>query len=99
VTRVTKKSKGAKLKFSEAAFYIGKGVKHKHHKHGKVVITYTANATKDHVPATVDLSLAGLKPGTQTLKVVLFYKRTKREHGHKKTVTVTKTIKVKFSIC
>jgi hypothetical protein len=95
----TKKSKGARLKFSKAAFYIGKGVEHKHHKHGKVVINYTANATKHHVPATVDLSLAGLKPGTHTLKVVLSYKQTKREHGHKKTVTVTKTMNVTFSVC
>ncbi len=95
----TKKSKGTKLKFSKSAFYIDRGVKHKHHKHGKTVITYTANATKSHVPATVDLSLTGLKSGTHTLKVLLSYKQTKREHGHRKTVTVAKTLKVKFSVC
>jgi sugar lactone lactonase YvrE len=102
------RSRAAKLKFSKVVFYIDKGVKHKRHKtvrtrSGKkkkvVVITYTANATKDHVPVTVELSLAGLKPGTDTLKVVVSYKQTKLEHGHKKSVTVTKTLKVKFAVC
>lgn len=101
-------SKAAKLTFSGAAFYIDKGVEHKRHKtkherNGKtkkvVVITYTANATKHHVPVSVDLSLAGFKPGTHTLKVVVSYKRTERKHGHKKSVTVKKTVKVNFTIC
>ena len=104
----TAKSKGAKLKFSSAAFYIGKGVKHTRHKmvrtrKGKkkkeLVTFYAPNATAHHVPVTVDLSLKGMRAGTHTLKVVVSYKETKRKHGHKKTVTVTKTLNVKFSIC
>lgn len=102
------KSRAAKLKFSSAAFYIDKGVRHTRHKSkltstGKtkkvVVITYTANATKHRVPVTVTLKLTGLKHGTHTLKVVLSYRETVRKHGHKKTVTVRKTVKVKFTVC
>jgi hypothetical protein len=102
------KSKRAKLKFSSGAFYLDKGIKRTHHKtvrtrngkHKTVIVTvYTANATAHHVPVGVDLSLAGLKRGTHTLRVVVSYKETKREHGHKKTVTVTKTLKGKFSVC
>jgi hypothetical protein len=102
------KSRRAKLKFVDARFYIGKGLKHKHKKtiitrtgkHKRVTITsYKPNATKDHVPATVELSLTGLKPGTHTLKVVASYKETERKHGHKVEVTVTKTLEVKFTVC
>jgi DNA-binding beta-propeller fold protein YncE len=93
------RSKGAKLKFSKAAFYIDKGIEHKRHRKGKVVISYSANATKDHVPVMLEFSLAGLKPGTHRLKVVLSYKQTKRKHGHKTTVTISKTMKVKFTVC
>jgi DNA-binding beta-propeller fold protein YncE len=101
-------SKAAKLKFSKVAFYVDKGVQHKRHKtvrthSGKnkkvLVISYTANATRDHVPVTVELSLTGLKPGTHTLKVVVTYKETKRKHGHQKTITITKTLRVKFTVC
>jgi hypothetical protein len=103
-----RKSKRAKLKFSSAAFFIDKGVKHVHRKtehtrSGKkktvIVTTYTANATKHRVPVTLALSLRGLKPGTHTLKVVNSYKETTRKHGHPKTVTVTKTLTEKFKVC
>lgn len=52
-----------------------------------------------YVPATLELSIAALKPGTHTLTVRLAYKRTKHKHGHKITLTVTKTLKVKFKVC
>jgi Putative Ig domain len=101
-------SKAAKLKFSSAAFYIDKGVKHKRHKtvrthKGKkstvVVIVYGANATTHHVPATSNLTLKGEKSGTHKLRVVVFYKEPTRKHGHKATKTVTKTLNVSFSVC
>jgi hypothetical protein len=97
-------SKAPKLKFSSVAFYIDKGVKHIIHKgrgkKRKKVTVYLANATAHHVPITVDLSLTGLRSGTHTLKIVLSYKETKKgKHGHKQTVTVTKTLSTKFSVC
>ncbi|HEY5317730.1 MAG TPA: PKD domain-containing protein [Solirubrobacteraceae bacterium] len=101
------KSKGAKLKFSSAAFYIDKGVKHTHRKttgKGKKkktvkVTTYSPNATAKHLPATPKLSLKGLKAGTHTLTVKVSYKKSVKKHGHKRTVTVTKTLKAKFKVC
>jgi len=101
-------SRAAKLRFSSAAFYLDKGVKHTHRKtittrNGKkktvTVTSYSANATAHHVPVTVELSIAGLKPGMHTLKVKLSYKKTKKRHGHKITVTVTKTLRTKFKVC
>jgi hypothetical protein len=102
------KSKATKLRFSSAAFYLDRGVKHTKHRrvrtrNGKTktvtVITYTANATVHHVPVAVALRLARLKPGTHTLTVKLSYKETKTRHRHKRTVTVTKTLKAKFVVC
>jgi uncharacterized delta-60 repeat protein len=104
---VVPKSKGAKLKFSSAAFYLDKGVKHTHkkttgkgkHKKTVTVTTYSPNATTKHVPATLSLSIKGLKPGTHTLTVTVSYRESKKKHGHKVTVTVTKTLKAKFTVC
>jgi hypothetical protein len=104
---VVPKSKGAKLKFSSAAFYLDKGVKHTHkkttgkgtHKKTVKVTTYSPNATAKHVPATLSLSIKGLKPGTHTLTVKVSYKESEKKHGHKVTVTVTKTLKAKFTVC
>jgi hypothetical protein len=101
------KSKASKLTFVSVAFYIDKGVKHtghrtEHARKGKkkvLTITYAANATEHHVPVTVDLSLAGLKPGTHNLKVVVSYRETERAHRHKKTTPFSKTLKVKFTVC
>jgi hypothetical protein len=99
----TKRSTGAKLTFSSAAFYIGKGVAHtkRERKGGKSVkvTTYTANATERHVPVSVSLTLPKLKAGTDTLKVIMAYKETVTKHGHKKTVTVTKTLTAKLKVC
>jgi len=104
---VVPKSKGAKLKFSSAAFYLDNGVKHTHkkttgkgaHKKTVKVTTYSPNATAKHVPAALDLSIKGLKPGTHTLTVKVSYRESERKHGHKVTVTVTKTLKAKFTVC
>jgi len=104
---VVPKSKGAKLKFSSAAFYLDKGVKHTHkkttgkgtHKRTVKVTTYSPNATTKHVPAALRLSIKGLKPGTHSLTVKVSYKESEKKHGHKVTVTVTKTVKAKFTVC
>jgi len=107
--RSASKPKGTKLKFASAAFYIDGGIKHtthktKHLKGGKTkhikITVYDPNATSHHLPASVELSLTGLKHGTHTLKVVLSYKESKKgKHGKHKTVTVTKTLKAKFVVC
>src|SRR5258708_32701757 len=76
------RSRAPKLKFVSAAFFLDKGIKHTTHKtkrvHGKkrkvTVVTYTANATVRHLPATISLRLKGLRSGRHTLKVVLTYK-------------------------
>jgi Bacterial Ig domain len=91
-SRTIPKSKAPKLKFSSAAFFIDKGVKHTRRKHKKLITTYTANATEHHLPITAHLSLRGLKLGTHTLKVVVSYKN---KHGH----TVTKTLRARFVVC
>jgi hypothetical protein len=84
------------------------GVKHttkkiEHLKHGKTkkttITTWTPNATVHHLPAVLALKLTGLKTGTQTLKVVVSYKKTVTKHGHKRTETVAKTLTTKFNIC
>jgi hypothetical protein len=101
-------SKAAKVKFSSAAFYIDRGVKHKRHKtvrthKGKkktvVVTVYGANATTHHVPVTSNLTLKGVKSGTHKLRVVVSDKEATRKHGHKATKTVTKTLNVSFRVC
>jgi PKD repeat protein len=101
-------SHATKLKFGGAAFYLGRGVKHttkkiEHLKHGKTkkitITTWTPNATVHHLPAVLALKLTGLKTGTQTLKVVVSYKKTVTKHGHKRTETVAKTLTTKFNIC
>jgi hypothetical protein len=98
-SKAIKGSTGAKLKFSSVAFYLDKGVKHTTHKRRKgkkiTVTVYRPNATAHHLRATVNLSLAGLKSGTHTLKVVLSYE----QHVKMKTVTVTRTLKTHFVVC
>ena len=101
------RSKQAKLKFSRVAFSIDKGVKHIHHKtvhtHSAkktiTVIVYTANMTAHHVPVSLNLSLTSLKAGTHTLSAVVSYTTIKRIHAHKRKVTLTTTVKSKFTVC
>jgi hypothetical protein len=61
------------------------------------VTVYLANATSRRVPVSMNLSLAGLKAGSHTLKVVVTYTERVGKHGHK-TRTVTKTIRLSFSV-
>lgn len=100
-------SHGAKLKFASVAFFVDRGVKHTRHKtvtrNGKKkqvrVTVYLANATAHKAPVTVALSLRGLTSGNHKLRVVASYRRKVKTHGHTKTVTVTKTLTVHFTVC
>jgi streptogramin lyase len=102
-------SRRAKLRFARATVSIDKGIRHTrrrvlHLAHGRkrtvTVVVYTPNATVRHVPATVKLRLAGLRPGMHTLKVTLSYKETLTlKHNRHTTVTVTKTISARFRVC
>lgn len=99
----TKRSEGAKLRFESIGFYLDRGVKHKVAKRvggkRKLVTVYLANATLRRQPVSLKLSVAKLRPGTNTLKVVVRYTKIIRNHGQKKRVTVTKTLRVNFSVC
>jgi Pro-kumamolisin, activation domain/IPT/TIG domain/HYDIN/CFA65/VesB-like, Ig-like domain len=88
----TTRSKGTKLKFSRAAFYIDRGVKHRRR-------VYKPNAIAHRLPVGLNLSIARLKSGSHTLKVVVSYKESKIRHGVKQTVTVSKTLRAKFTVC
>jgi hypothetical protein len=88
-----KSKKGTKLTFAGAKFYIDKDK--------------TAAGSTKHASSTDRLSVAKLKAGSHTLKVVISFKETKTEkmkkHGKevdvKKTELVTKTMDAKFTVC
>ncbi len=101
-------SGAAKLSFSSAAFYLDNGIRHTHKKTTRtssgrkktvIVATYKPNAIAKHVPVTLELSTAGLTAGTHTLTVKVSYKETKRKHGHKISLTLTKTLTAQFTVC
>jgi DNA-binding beta-propeller fold protein YncE len=100
-------SKAKHLKFAQASFYVDRGVRHvRHlvrHRHGKRIVikkvSYTANRTVHKVPVTAALKLAGLKSGSHTLKVKVVLRRTVHRHGHRVKVSITKTLKTRFSVC
>ena len=101
-------SRAAKLHFKNAAFFIDKGdqahpqadnapaQRPQAHDHR---VVFTANAIAHHLPSTPVLRLAGLKSGTHTLRVKVFYKKTVTGHRHRRAVTVTKTVSAKFRVC
>ncbi|HEY2719638.1 MAG TPA: hypothetical protein VGI52_08410 [Solirubrobacteraceae bacterium] len=101
------KSRGAKLRFASAAFYVDGGVKRRimrtvraHGKRKTVTVTlYAANALTHHASASLALRLAGLRPGLHALKVKLSYKQTITRHHHRRTVTLTKTLSAQFRVC
>ena len=101
-------SHAAKLHFKSAAFFIDKGIRHirkrtkrlrNGHKHTITRVVFTANAIAHHLPSTPVLRLAGLKSGTHTLRVKVFYRKTVTGHRHRRAVTVTKTVSAKFRVC
>ncbi len=100
-------SRAAKLRFASAAFFIDRGIRHTRrrtthrngHKRTVTVVSFTANAVAHHLPSTPVLRLAGLKPGTHTLRVTVSYRRTVTVHRHRRVVAVTKTVSAKFKVC
>ena len=100
-------SKATKLRLAGAAFSIDRGVRHVHHRtrhrHGKKVvlttITYTPNRTVRRLPANVSLKLAGLGSSLHTFKVKVSYHETVKRQGHNQTITVSKTLSLRFKVC
>jgi DNA-binding beta-propeller fold protein YncE len=92
-------AKAPKLRFANARFFIGRGIKHIHHhsvlrQHKKITVTsvtYTPNRSISALPASLSLPLTGLKSGTQSLKVQVAF--------HRQGQPVTKTLTQKFTIC
>jgi hypothetical protein len=84
VVRLSSKPRrhGALLGFKSARFYIANYAKH-----------FRVIASRTKLPASVSLSLRGLRAGLHTLTVKLFYTRTKPK------MTVSKTSKARFRIC
>jgi Putative Ig domain len=102
------RSKATKLTFVSAGFYLDKGIRHVEHKTvrtsggGKTAITvvvYIANATVDHVPASLSLSLKGLNAGIHMLSAVVSYTTIKKIHGHSRSALTTTTVRWKFRVC
>ncbi len=98
----------SKPRFTSAAFYLDSGVKHTRkqtkrlkngHRKTVTVTFFTANAVVQRLPATPALHLSALRSGTHTLKVVLSYRQTVIKHHRHTTVTITKTLTVKFKVC
>jgi DNA-binding beta-propeller fold protein YncE len=105
--RLAHSSSTGTVLFASASFFIDRGVAHVHrrvmHRHGRKVTikrtTYTANRTVTKLPASVALSLKGLKSGQHTLRVVVSFHRTTRRHGRPHTVNVTQTLTQTFNVC
>jgi DNA-binding beta-propeller fold protein YncE len=76
----------AKLKFRHATFTLGKLAKR-----------------AKHLPATARFSLRGLKAGVHRVTVRAYYTellaRAGRSSGHKLTVTISKTLTTRFTVC
>ena len=76
----------AKLRFRYVTFTLGKKVKRVR-----------------HIGATVRFSLRGLRSGTHTVRVRVFYtERVRRASGHRRrrlTVTISRTLKTRFTVC
>ena len=100
-------SKGAKLRFANAALYIDRGVKHtttkivrRHGKRVKVkVTTYKANASTRRLPTSLQLKLTGLKPGSHKLSVRFFYTESVIKRGKRSRKTVDKVLVSGFEVC
>ena len=100
-------SKASHLTFAHAGFYIDRGVRHVHHKvrrsRGKKIVvmttTYTPNHTSHRQPTSVSFKLSKLSSGSHTLRVRIFFHKTVKRHGHRRTVTVSTSLKIKFRVC
>jgi sugar lactone lactonase YvrE len=100
-------STATKLRSTGAAFSIDQGVRHVHHRtvrrHGQKVvlttITHTPNVTVGKLPANVSLKLADVSSGSHVFNVKVSYHATVRRHGHRQTVSVSKTLSLTFQVC
>jgi hypothetical protein len=75
------------------------GHERRRYKKRVVVITHSANATVHHIPTTLRLSLAGLRSGLHALTVRLAYNKHASKPRHHHVVTVTKTLRARFTVC
>ena len=62
-------------------------------------ITYTPNHTVRKLPANVSLKLAGLSSRSHAFNVTVSYHETVKRHGHRRTVSVSKTLSLTFTVC
>jgi virginiamycin B lyase len=100
-------SKAAQLHFVSASLFLDKGVKHVRRvtkrSHGKRIsvkkTVFTANRIVRQLPATPGLRLTGLAKGRHTLKVTVLFHATVKRHGHRATVSASKTLKASFQVC
>jgi hypothetical protein len=97
-----------KLSFSVGRVYIDNGhkrtvrrtVRGNNGKRRTVRVTvYGPNATVKRLPASVRLSLTGLRTGSHTLSVTVVYTRTVVKHAHRARVQATRTLRLEFTIC
>jgi hypothetical protein len=106
-TATLARSAKAKLTFKTVAFYLDKGIKRVRtetktvggHKRTVKVTTYVPNATATHASSSESLHLKGLSRGSHKLKLVVTYTKSTVSHGKSKTLTVKKTITVRFKVC
>ncbi len=106
-TSAVKGSKKTKLKFTRAAFYIDKGVKHTKKESRRVdgrrktvtVTTYGPNAIGKKTPVSASISLRSVKTGRHVLKVVAAYTEPVKRGKKTRTVTVTKTVRTEIAVC
>lgn len=100
-------SRASKLKFTRATFFLGNGIRHtrrtttdlRGHRNTTIAVTYSPNATISRLPAKLELSLAGLKPGSHILSVKLLYRQSRRRHGRVLTTTFVKTLSARVTVC
>ena len=100
-------STATKLRSTGAAFSIDRGVRRAHHRtvrrHGKKVVltttTHTPNVTVRSLPTNVSLKLAGVSSGSHVFNVRVSYHATVKRHGHRQTVSVSKTLSLTFQVC
>ena len=81
----TRTSRGTKLRFVRASYYVAKGIKHVRYtsrrlKNGRLkrvtIVTYSPNLTLSRLPAYEIFSLSGLKSGGKVVKVVMVVMKT-----------------------
>ncbi len=97
------RTSGVSLRFHDAAFYLDRGVRHtrafRRGKHTVTSVSFDANATVRRLPVTVELSVAGLRPGVHTLTVKVSYRERRRRHDREVEATLVKTLTSQVTVC